>query len=292
MSQPSVPGAAGVCTRLLGWGGTAVILNADTVGALLRSLAPGLAEYRAVAADGVHPARDHLFWSDTDGPGGNVGGKPYDALTGWMAANLQLSNGAASLPPACVAGHPAAPHLCMYTNETLPFVKTPLFVVNQMASIWDTFCNIDGVEVQNALQIECTPHGDFQIMQWHYCFQYVNGGRPRTCTAPQITYVINPYQEQYVAETVASGLLARPGNGAFFHSCHSGGFWVSGTPGEPGQWQLIAVGNLTMQQAVSDWWAAPRTAASVLTKDCLWKTSKPFICNPSCAKLPGPYLGN
>jgi hypothetical protein len=25
-------------------------------------------------------------------------------------------------------------------------VTTPLYLVNQMASIWDTFCNIDGVE--------------------------------------------------------------------------------------------------------------------------------------------------
>ena len=54
----------------------------------------------------------------------------------------------------------------------------------------------DGAEVQNALQIECTPHGDFSIMEWHYCFQYVNHGRPRSCTAPQIIYVVKPMQEQ------------------------------------------------------------------------------------------------
>ena len=85
----------------------------------------------------------------------------------------------------------------------------------------------DGVETDSAVQISCTPHGDFAIMEWHYCFQYVNHGRPRTCTAPQIIYVVKPLQEQYVNETVASGFLTRPGNGAYFHSCHSGGYWVS-----------------------------------------------------------------
>jgi hypothetical protein len=151
-------------------------------------------------------------------------------------------------------------------------------------------------------------------MQWHYCFQYVNHGRPRTCTAPQIMYVVKPLQEQYVNETVATGLLERPGNGAFFHSCHSGGYWVS-ADGPKGEWNMISVDNVTMQQAVSTWWEASRTAKSVMIADCYWKTEKPFLCepnreerrggggswllltllgefvvgNPICATLPGPY---
>jgi hypothetical protein len=106
------------------------------------------------------------------------------------------------------------------------------------------------VETDDALQISCTPHGDFAIMEWHYCFQYVNHGRPRTCTAPQIMYVVRPFQEQYIDETLASGLMNRTGNGAFIHSCHSGGYWVS-ADGPKGEWNMISVDNVTMQQAVS-----------------------------------------
>ena len=109
--------------------------------------------------------------------GGNIGGKPYDALTGWLEAHTKLSKPDAALEPGCKARNPQAPWLCLYVNETLPFVTTPIYLVNQMASIWDTFCNIDGVETDDALQISCTPHGDFAIMEWHYCFQYVNHGR-------------------------------------------------------------------------------------------------------------------
>eukprot|EP01050_Picozoa_sp_SAG11_P028538 SAG11_NODE_7663_length_1113_cov_1.415187_1_plen_56_part_10 len=32
--------------------------------------------------------------------------------------------------------------VCADVNESLPFIQTPLYLVNQLASIWDTFCNI------------------------------------------------------------------------------------------------------------------------------------------------------
>ena len=66
----------------------------------------------------------------------------FDALTGWLAGNYNLSRPSAALAPACLAKNKAAPWLCLYVNETLPFVATPLYLVNQLASIWDTFCNI------------------------------------------------------------------------------------------------------------------------------------------------------
>ena len=288
LAELGLSAAERVLLNGVGWGGTSVILNADSVGAQLKTLAPGLKDYRAVAADAIHPKRFHLLWSDHDGPGGNIGGQPYDALTGWLEAHTKLSKPDAALEPGCKARNPQAPWLCLYVNETLPFVTTPIYLVNQMASIWDTFCNIDGVETDDALQISCTPHGDFAIMEWHYCFQYVNHGRPRTCTAPQIMYVVRPFQEQYINETKAAGLMNRSGNGAFMHSCHSGGYWVS-ADGPKGEWNMISVGNVTMQQAVSAWWDKPTSAPSTFIADCFWTDNAPFICNPVCSTLPGPY---
>ena len=52
---------------------------------------------------------------------------------------------------------------------------------------------------------------------------------------------------------------------------------------------MISVDNVTMQQAVSTWWEGSRTAKSAMIADCYWKTDPPFICNPVCATLPGPY---
>eukprot|EP01050_Picozoa_sp_SAG11_P031242 SAG11_NODE_9621_length_895_cov_1.526382_1_plen_91_part_00 len=52
---------------------------------------------------------------------------------------------------------------------------------------------------------------------------------------------------------------------------------------------MISVDNVTMQQAVSTWWEGSRTAKSSLIVDCYWKPTSPFLCNPVCATLPGPY---
>ena len=49
----------------------------------------------------------------------------FDALTGWLAGNYNLSRPSAALAPACLAKNKAAPWLCLYVNETLPFVATP-----------------------------------------------------------------------------------------------------------------------------------------------------------------------
>ena len=75
LAELGLSAAERVLLNGVGWGGTSVILNADSVGAQLKTLAPGLKDYRAVAADAIHPKRDHLLWSDHDGPGGNIGGK-------------------------------------------------------------------------------------------------------------------------------------------------------------------------------------------------------------------------
>lgn len=52
---------------------------------------------------------------------------------------------------------------------------------------------------------------------------------------------------------------------------------------------MISVGNVTVQQAVSAWWEGSNMAKSAMIKDCYWTTTSPFICNPVCATLPGPY---
>ena len=59
----------------MGWGGTAVILNADRVGAQLKTIAPKLTDYRAVAADGVHTRTPHILWDTIWAPAQLLGGQ-------------------------------------------------------------------------------------------------------------------------------------------------------------------------------------------------------------------------
>eukprot|EP01051_Picozoa_sp_SAG22_P022243 SAG22_NODE_5256_length_1052_cov_0.945435_1_plen_328_part_10 len=142
-------------------GGTAVFIHADRIGAWLRELAPGLKKYKAVPADGIHPrhwsvefwpqynqthtwcdSANHTASCDTYSTmllGGQL--RPFTENTTGVYATAGSSAG---VHPGCLAaaGSEKAGGKCLYVNETLPYVKTPTFAVQQMASIWDTQCNL------------------------------------------------------------------------------------------------------------------------------------------------------
>ena len=116
----------------VGHGGTALILNADSITTQLQALVPGV-EVRALPADGFHPKHQHVFFQGVDF---------YSSLLQGM---LNASGAHKHLNPSCLTKYPDTPWLCLYANESLPILKTPIFVVNQLASIWDTQCGIDGM---------------------------------------------------------------------------------------------------------------------------------------------------
>ena len=147
------------------FGGTAAILNADFIGEQLKALAPSLKRYRVVPVDGNHPqygtglAMSRNVHQNPASPGEDT----------WLTAAFNFiatfSNMKASLPPGCVAAHPAEPGLCLYTDRALPFVKTPTFVVQQMPGVWDYQCQFFG-QPGGAwfMQTACTTRYDLNLV--------------------------------------------------------------------------------------------------------------------------------
>lgn len=51
--------------------------------------------------------------------------------------------------------------MCLYVNETLPHINSSLFAVNQMLSVWDSQCQIEGIpdpgilQVRNQIALQC-----------------------------------------------------------------------------------------------------------------------------------------
>ena len=140
------------------------------------------------------------------------------------AAGLGTQGASGSEPPSPPTCAPWQMHVsehrgrCMYLNETLSEIKTPAFLVNQLASIFDTQCNLAGSIIDMGqgfaaiLQLKCiTGEGP-----WHECFQYSDkcSGGPRG----QVLGVIKPFQQQLIDETAS--FTGSAGNGAFYHSCH------------------------------------------------------------------------
>ena len=65
------------------------------------------------------------------------------------------------------------------------------------------------------LQVACSAHGNY-FFTTYQCAQY-----PDHCLPTIVEYWINPLQEKYISDVVASG---HPG---FVHSCFLGAYWNS-----------------------------------------------------------------
>eukprot|EP01051_Picozoa_sp_SAG22_P014236 SAG22_NODE_1697_length_3790_cov_1.813601_2_plen_373_part_00 len=117
------------------WGGTAVFLHADRVHAMIKSLSPGLEKFKALPVDGLHPRQGSVIYA------GNAmtGPQPDSWLTGALQTMGTLANVDGAVNDGCRAANPGNNSWnCLYVNESLPYIKTSLFAVNQMLSVWDS----------------------------------------------------------------------------------------------------------------------------------------------------------
>eukprot|EP01052_Picozoa_sp_SAG31_P004246 SAG31_NODE_174_length_21353_cov_23.387974_16_plen_531_part_00 len=312
-------------------GGTMALLHADRVHAQLKTIAPSLKTVATLPADGIHP---RSRWGVVDwfpqiccAPFCNSSRVCSNTLDLLYAGMANVSNASAALAPECRARQPPGEEWrCLYTNASTPHVETPAFLVNQMASVFDTQCNLAGSIIDMGqgfaavLQLKCiTGEGP-----WHECFQYSDkcSGGPDG----QVLGVIAPFQQQYIDETRA--FVAKKGNGAFLHSCHNGGYFYNAyqkpdngsiTFPKTSIWNQWAVGGVTMQQAIGAWWKRLQQSEEVsidtaavswdgdsdgltdVTVDCVW--SEPpgrgtwtndtarnnwgmSYCNPTCDGFP------
>merc|ERR1712216_202268 len=206
------------------------------------------------------------------------GGKRDVRIPSWyeqgLKQNLQLSGGAAAVAPQC-AKHVGSGNewMCLYANETLPYITTPIFAVNQLLSVWDAQCLNEGQPSGNILQLSCSVGGNY-FRGLHACVQYID-----LCDASVIQNWWAPAQEQYLTDFKASGVLQKPGNGGFLHQCYLGAYFeefaASTNPAkvpkpQPGVWDQIAVGGKTMHAAISEWWASDGTKPAAYLADQAW----------------------
>ena len=161
----------------------------------------------------------------------------------------------------------------------LKFVKTPVFLVQEFPSVWDTQCLFDGgVTPGSILQVSCSSRDAM-----YDCAQYSD-----LCPKTLVQDFFVPVQKQYVSQTVSSGLSTRAGSGGFFHGCYVGAYFFGAyaknytecypppcngtrvTTPMKGIWEEIAVGGVTMRAAITSWWQGAATAAPVWHVDSFW----------------------
>eukprot|EP01051_Picozoa_sp_SAG22_P006303 SAG22_NODE_406_length_10984_cov_28.344970_15_plen_281_part_00 len=192
-------------------GGTAAILHADRVAALVKKVAPGLAAFKALPVDGIHPKFGSMIFA----------GSHDTWYTGALTALAKIANIKPAVAPGCASAHAADVGQCLYANETLPFVETPVFAVQQMPGVWDYQCMYEGIPNGNILQIGCScrTRSCGGLSKYH-CVQY-----PDLCDGGTVESFTIPLQQAYLQNFATVGV--KPGNGGFFFSCYLGAYFNS-----------------------------------------------------------------
>ena len=234
-------------------GGTMALLHADRIGASLRRMnsADGLQHFGVVPADAAHPLYRSLW------------GTKFPSLSkGWYAAALQanaaLSNATAAVSDGCKAKHPATEQWrCLFANEAMAFVQSPLFLVQQIPAVWDLQCALDGLPSGNILQVGCSTHNE-SMLTLTKCVQY-----PDRCDPAVVAKFMVPLQRQQLREFAESAIATKPTTGQFFHHCYLGAYFEEafGTTNESkvprafdSVWNQISIDGLTMREAIDTWW--------------------------------------
>eukprot|EP00755_Sulcionema_specki_P013487 Sspe_Gene.54090::Locus_29864_Transcript_1_1_Confidence_1.000_Length_1443::g.54090::m.54090/K19882/NOTUM; O-palmitoleoyl-L-serine hydrolase len=231
-----------VITGLTG-GGNALYTYADRIGDYLRDTA-GVTDYRVVPIDGFWPRWSGYFAQDTFAQvfGGDVSSvtNPERKATMPQVGIYEYANISGSVNPECLADVKNASEAwtCMLAEKALKYVKSRIFAFEQGWGAWGSFCLVnDVIAFMDPLgwRMQCDPRDG----SLHLCVEY--GWK---CNSDYLRDFVNPYIANANATILAPGVLQRPGNGLFMHSCHIGDeeTFIS-------TFETIAVDGVTMKDA-------------------------------------------
>jgi hypothetical protein len=240
-------------------GGLSTFLHADYVGELVKAAAPNtLKKYKAAPISGFFLLHD------------TVEGKPVYADEMKYIFNLANSSGPGSMNDACLASKSDDDKWrCNFAEESYAHITSPIFPLNSALDSWQTGCIYTAEPVPH----NSTANGQCSSAPgWHDC-----AGDPEKCNSAQMA-TMNQYEVDFMSKMKAAGpTYAAKGNGAFIHSCHTH------CEAQSGAFNTFKVNGVSIQQAVSKWWAGDGDDAAQNYEPCQYHTdSTPHKCNPTC----------
>lgn len=242
-------------------GGLSTFLHADDVHARVAAVAPRLAKFKAAPISG--------FFLDHD----TVAGEAVYAQE--MKTIFELANATGGVNAGCIAASPRSEHWkCNFASRSYEFTSTPIMPLNSALDSWQTSCIYTSELPPNFPNQTGTENGECAALDgWGDC-----ANNPEACSTTQIG-AMNTYITDFQSIMTHKVTYTKPGNGAFIHSCHT---HCEAQNDE--SYTTFAVGGVTMQRAVSKWWAADGTAPASENSyaSCEYKTTSPYKCNPTC----------
>ena len=266
-------------------GGLSTFLHADLIGDVLRAKLPNLQWYGAIPLSG--------YFLDSPNAGGHS--RVYQDV---IEGVYRLGNVTDSTPAACRAAHaPAERWRCMFAAVAFATSAVPTFVENSKTDLWQTMCILLAVSTEVKGAERCRGYPGYYVHGERQCPQEpAHRGRTDApfhpfgnCTAALAAPIV-AYQTRFLDASVHnhhSSNFNRSGNGAFLHSCFTHVEALN-----RGYWPQIAIGGVTMRDAVDVWYNASvraratgatlPPAAGYTSIDCARPATHPYACNPTC----------
>lgn len=253
------------------FGGMAAVLAADFIQSELIRVLPSVNRYKVIPVDAIHPRYYSMVWMAW----GNFFSDTFMTPAFQFLANVTAGpdeSPASTTLQACTGNGSLPLWECLYLNASLPHVTSPLFLVQQLSAVWDSQCMFEGAApTDNLMQVECSKSSS-TYEHYYTCVQY-----PDLCSPFIVSNFSIPLQHEYSSYANTSILN---GNGYFLHSCYLGVYSMSGR-GNTSVWNIITVGGVTLQQAISLWWTnstrnnkeLSSSSSPMLYHDCYWNAS-------------------
>jgi hypothetical protein len=181
---------------------------------------------------------------------------------------FNLANSTHGVNDACIAAKAAADQWqCNFATEIYKYIKAPIFPLDSNYDSWQTSCILTAEPVAAG----SSQNGNCSAAPgWQAC-----GGNPNNCTNDQMT-LYNQYGMDFVSMMNGTTTAKANGNGGFIYSCHT---HCAGQTSN--YYNTFAINGVTMQQAVSKWWAS--NTAPQWGWPCYYSaTTTPRQCNPTC----------
>jgi hypothetical protein len=180
-----------------------------------------------------------------------------------------LANSSGGVNAACIAAKSTTDQWqCNFATEIYKYIANPIFSLDSNYDSWQTSC----ILTSEPVPANSTANGNCSAAPgWQAC-----GQNPNNCTNDQMT-LYNQYGMDFVNMMNSTTTAKKNGNGGFIYSCHT---HCAGQTNS--YYNTFAIGGVTMQQAVSKWWASNAAQAQWAWPCYYSATTTPRQCNPTC----------
>ena len=241
-------------------GALSTFLHMDTIEAWIRENIPTVQRVRALPLSGFFLSQPNAHYDE-------VTLKAFHGM-------VELSNATDAYSKQCLKGIPKQyKWVCTSAEMHFTYSKVPTFVVNSKTDAWQIPCLLLATE-DPVLGENCNA-----IKPLSKCVDEGGEHGFAKCNATEMSPILW-YQQAFLNRVFEVAGFRRNGAGSFISSCftHCEGIFND-------MWAGIAINNVTMQQAVTQWWetsddTTPATENSHI--DCQRPDTSPYKCNPTC----------